>query len=178
MDDLAKKVKWKEFYENVIRDRQFCNTSCIVYTRCPLSIQSRISDKHKCRVRELDSDHRRHFVRMFVFGEEGLYDEALAIIFNLTQILDLQNDKKDITLFLEALIKVARTFKGVAPDNSPKKLTINLEDYAPENKVMLVGQNGVVEEGKIVLDHDEESLIESPNLDSILKGPPKGKMFT
>lgn len=176
-DELAKKLKWKDFYENVIRDRQFCNTTCQIYTRCPLSIQSKLSNKEDCRVKAMDSDTRRRFVRLFVFGDDGLYDEAMSTLFDLSQVLDIRHNKKEMITYLDLVVKLARTFRGVVEDKTPQKLVINIEDYA--KPVELVGPGGLVEEGEIVMKRDPDSLLESPNLENIVKHrETKGNIFT
>ena len=173
-DELGKKLKWKDFYENVLRDREFCNTTCQCFTRCPFSVQTKITEKQPCRVKELDNETQRRFVRLFVFGDDGLYDEAISTLFMISQKVDM-TDKDELGKYFELVLKFTRTFKGMIEEKAPNKFTISIEDIGKD--VQVTDSRGRSVEADIIHDNDKESLLSSPNLGDIMKRC-ENKVFT
>ena len=174
MSKLKKDVEWKHFTIN-LKLKEFCYPMCKYFNVCPLAVHgSRKKDNEPCRVKNFDQNQRRQFLNILVFGEEGgLKDEALQVLFKLTQILNLDDDPKEMEKFIDLCVKVAKAFRtDVTPSQEPEKLTINIEglDATISDKPYLV------EGTDLIVTEDPESLMKSDKLDAIIE-PIRNKAY-
>jgi hypothetical protein len=155
--------KWSEFI-GVLNAIGECSIVCPYYKTCSFVPYSPV-----CMVKEMcEADLRRYF-NLYILGEEGMRAEIMGKLFELGALTDNTNPL-DIIKYLEQLLKVNRQVY------SERRL---LREPIEEEFRIEVTSNGFGHKQipAIIVNEqeDEESLIKSPLLDTILNDNSKRK---
>ncbi len=168
-----KRDKWLEFHTTVLKSRVVCSTTCVYYHRCPLAVYKDVSQDKPCEVVKLNDQDRERFMSLFVFGDEGLKDEAFRMLFKLARMLPM-DDPRGVEKYLDLLLRVVRAFRtDLAKETGPgEPITVNISGLDvgeltdnPKEKLFLAED--------VVVQTDPESLLTSPVVDKIGKIPTK-----
>jgi len=166
-----KKLKWDEFSANVLRNRVNCTAKCPYFGKCPYAKYRNVSEGKSCEVATLTDDQLRLYVSIFIFEEEGLKDQAKKLLWKLGNILNLSDDPKEITMFLELILKYVRAFKMDLKDDTGINEPITIKIDGIESKFSGDPEEKVFVSDDLVVQTDPESLLTSPMLDKLAKKP-------
>lgn len=150
-----------------LKMRELCTNQCQYYLKCPYAAYHDVAKReNKCRVVELSKEEQKRFINMFVFDEEdGLKNEALGTLWSLGKALDLKDDPREMKMYLEAVVNVARAFKKQEKkvEKKVEPIEINMSTLNPK----AVGKEIIPIPVKNE-DNDPQSLLNSKNLEGIL----------
>lgn len=151
---------------SVFKKRELCNNQCPYFLKCPYAIYNSTSkEENKCTVVNLSREEQKRFINMFVFEEEGLKNEALQVLWKLGKSLNNTRDPREIKIYLEAVLNVARAFKKQEKnvEKKPEPIEINMTTLNPKALNREIIPIPVKCE-----ENDPESLMKSEKLDGIL----------
>jgi hypothetical protein len=102
---------------------------------------------------------------MFVFEEDGLKNEALQTLWSLGKSLHIQEDPREMKMYLESVVNVARAFKKTDKkvEKKPEPIEINMSMMNPKALDHEIIPIPVKND-----ENDPQSLINSKKLDGIL----------
>lgn len=159
--------KLAEVNASLFKKRELCTNQCPYFLKCPYAQYYDITKhENKCKVVLLDRDEQKRFINMFVFDEEeGLKNEALGALWNLGKTLDIKNDPREMKMYLESIVNVARAFKkqGKKEEKKAEPIEINMSTLNPKTLGHEIIPIPVKSE-----DNDPNSLLNSKKLDGIL----------
>lgn len=156
---------WEKF-QSTLATRETCSRDCEYYESCPLMPLSKEKGVFSCVARGLSISEKRKFMNFFMRGEDGIRHEIMGIMFNLTKLLDME-DLRDVKTYMDMLLRVHRElYSNKKPEEKPMKpMTIKVTGTKGKKVEK-------TEENDDFLNRDEESLLNSPNLEDILSGRP------
>jgi len=171
MDDYGPRgaSEVRSIFEDEIEQRTKCDSTCTFHHLCPLVKYS--SGGKRCPAQNLNEDDMRRLINLYFMGEEGLKQEVLSSIFQLSRILDLKGNPKDIAQYVDTAIRATRTYYNdkstKAPSTNGIDVNISMVKGRPENSplVEVVGQKGVYIDPRA---EDPESLMNSSIVDEIV----------
>ena len=149
--------------KNLVLREKACSPMCKFFKRCPYAT---LEDKD-CYIRGLSEDEQLRFAHLFV-EEDGLKEEAVKTLWKMGRnlnISDSEGDARELKMYLEMVIQVARTFKKPPKkeDRKDEPIEINLSTLNPKQ----IGAEIIPIPVKTE-DNDPDSLINSKKLDGIL----------
>jgi len=151
---------------SVFKKRELCNNQCPYFLKCPYAVYRDQSKKeNKCTVVNLSRDEQKRFINMFVFEEDGLKNEALQTLWSLGKALNIQEDPREMKMYLESVVNVARAFKKTDKkvEKKPEPIEINMSTLNPKTLDHEIIPIPVKSD-----ENDPQSLINSNKLDGIL----------
>jgi len=165
----------KEFHM-MLRNRVNCGSNCLWFTRCPYANPKKVTKGSECKVIKLPEEEQKRWFSIFVMEENGLKNEALKTLYNMGKTLDLENDAREMKIYLEAVTMVAKTFK-VLPKKKDEPREI--EPITIDMSVLKLDKRKRINPNDPVLPpnpdenlvEDGESLYASPKLEGILANP-------
>lgn len=162
---------WASF-TTYIGKRTDCDGHCRYYYVCPYIEHA--STKAKCKVIDLKTKDQQRFLNIFILGEGGLREEMLKTLYSLSGKLDLEDNLKDMGLYLDQVSRVHKALfnekdkKPVEKPTKPPKFAIKGTKLPKKKDEPLTV---VLEDGSVIQD-DPHSLLGSPVLDAnILRKP-------
>jgi len=166
---LSRKAKYKKFADSVLKRREDCTASCEIYGVCPFSNYDSRKGKQECVVKNLDKIDKNRFIAIFVFGDEGLKNEALKMLYKLGGILNLEDDPKEMQSYLEMIVKIIKAFKidYTKVETDDQVIEIKLDDVKVVGDIPV--ETPVFSENFTT--NDPESLMDSDKLDEIITPP-------
>ena len=164
-----------DFYARVdleLRKIPFCSSRCAYFIICPVAARDE-TENSVCALLGMPEKERRRFVNLYLRGRDGLKAEAIESLYVLARKLRLSDDADDILKYLDALLKVDRSFKvdvrkveetpKIEQEKVPDIVQIQVvrKEKPPDPLEKTVRQV----EGE--LDNNPESLFNSPVIDEI-----------
>ena len=158
--------KLTEVSMSLFNKRELCTNQFPYFLKCPYATYTEISKReNKCQVVLLSREEQKKFINLFVFEEEGLKNESLQTLWNLGKALNLNEDPREMKMYLEAVVNVARAFKKQEKkvEKKAEPIEINMSTLNPKEVGKEIIPIPVKNE-----ENDPDSLLNSKNLDGIL----------